>query len=788
MLALCLFELAFYLAYRYGMSFSNMSASPFWFPDSVLLCALLVSRPRWWWLLLLATLPIRLLVEVPPSTPMWFLLSTFAIDCTTVLLAAVLLRRFTRNPTRFESPRDFGLYFVIVAVLSPAISAFGGAAVRHVLGSDYWLSWQQWFYGDALSAVIITPFIFYWILNPIPARPYPARANWAEPVLLICGLLGSSWLAFGPAAVGLEFTESRFYVPVPFLFWAAIRFGVFGTSGAVALLSFAAVAAALLGRGPFAGSTPDNTAANLQYFLLLRAVPLYIVAVLIEHSQKVARSLRETEQRFRVMADTAPVLIWVSGMDGLCDFFNKGWLDFTGRTALQEHGSGWTAGVHPEDYRQCLATYESSFAARLPFEMDYRLRRHDGEYRWILDKGVPRFATDGGFLGFVGMAIDITERRNQEAALRESEERYREVVESQTDFVCRLLPDMTLTFVNDAYCRFLGRTRKNLLGTHLPALMPESVRGAAEDLILPAASSAEPLVWECEVARPDGNTGWQQWICHRVVNSQGELQEYQLIGHDVTDRKHAEEADRNLSHVSRLAALGELSALIAHEINQPLCAILSNAEAGGTLAQSPEPPLEEIRQIFADICRDDRRADEAIRRIRGLMQKREMRLQPISVNDTVAGVLRLVAGDALRRRVSIRRELAADLPQVSADRAYLEQVLLNLIANGMDAMDATSGPARQLTIQTRLNGGNSVEVAVMDFGSGIPEAKMPHLFDTFFTTKADGMGLGLSIARSIIQAHHGRIWAENRAVGGAVLRFALPAATAKTAANVGGNS
>ena len=788
LLALCLFELAFYLAYRYGMSFSSLTASPFWFPDSVLLCALLVSRPRWWWLLLLATLPIRLLVAVPPATPVWFLLGTFAIDCTSVLLAAALLHRLTRNPTRFESPRDFGLYFVIVAVLAPALSAFGGAAARHARGSDYWLSWQQWFYGDVLAGVIITPFIFYWILNPIPTRLHPARAYWAEPILLTCGLIGSSWLAFGPTAVGLEFTDSRFYAPVPFLFWAAIRFGVFGASGAMALLSFAAVAAALLGRGPFAGSTPANSAANLQYFLLLRAVPLYIVAVLIEHSQKVAQSLRETEQRFRVMADTAPVLIWMSGTDGLCDFFNQGWLEFTGRSALQEQGSGWTAGVHPEDYRQCLATYESSFAARQPFEMDYRLRRHDGEYRWILDKGVPRFAADGGFLGYIGTAVDITERRNQEAALRESEERYREVVESQTDFVCRLLPDMTLTFVNDAYCRFLGRMRKDLLGTQLPALMPESARGPAEDRILSAASSTEPAVWECEAERPDGSMGWQQWICHRVVNSKGELLEYQLIGHDVTDRKHAEEADRNLSHASRLAALGELSALIAHEINQPLCAILSNAEAGETLVQLPEPPLAEIRQIFADICRDDRRADEAIRRIRALMQKRDMRLQPISINDTVAGVLRLVAGDALRRRVSIRREFAADLPQVSADRAYLEQVLLNLIANGMDAMDATTGPARQLTIQTRLNGGGSVEVAVMDFGSGISEAKMPHLFDTFFTTKAEGMGLGLSIARSIIQAHHGRIWAENRAVGGAVLRFAVPAATADTTTDAGGNS
>jgi signal transduction histidine kinase len=186
--------------------------------------------------------------------------------------------------------------------------------------------------------------------------------------------------------------------------------------------------------------------------------------------------------------------------------------------------------------------------------------------------------------------------------------------------------------------------------------------------------------------------------------------------------------------------------------------------------------LPEVRRILADICRDDLRADDAIRRIRALMQKREMRLQSVDLNETISDVLRLVTGDALRRRVQIKQHLYPALPRVCGDRVYLEQVLLNLIVNGMDAMRDTLEPARELIVQTKLNGADSVEVAVLDGGHGISPEKIPHLFDSFFTTKVDGMGLGLSIARSIIQAHHGRIWAENGANGGAELHFTVQAA------------
>ncbi len=774
-LALCLFAIAFYFAYRYAMTFSHATAAPFWFPDSVLLCTFLLVRPRWWWLFLLSTLPIRLLVAVPPGTPSWFLICAFGIDSSRAVIAALLLRRFLADPIRFGTVREFGIYCAVAVLLVPAVGALGGAAMRQVLGNDYWMSWSQWFLGDALANLIITPVLFYWVLRPAQPRDL-APVRWFEVALLTCGLLVSTSLAFDEASSGLGFADARSYAPIPFLFWAAIRFGMFGASGAVGLLSVAAVAAALSGRGPFAGRSPGDTAESLQQFLLLRAAPLYVVAVLIEQMREVERSLRESEQRFRYLADTAPVFIWMTGTDRLCEFFNKGWLDFTGRTLEQESGFGWTEGVHPDDLLNCIDEYHARFDAREPFQVDYRMRRYDGHYRWILGTGVPRFGAKGEFLGYIGSAIDVTDRRAQEAALRESEERYREVVESQTDFVCRFLPDMTLTFVNAAYCRFFERAREDLLGTRLAVFAPESARAFDESRNAPVGMRQEPYVWDCEVLR-GGSLCWQHWVCHAIFGTDGQLREYQAIGHDITDRKHAEESDRKLAHGSRLAALGELTAMVAHEINQPLSAILNNAEAAEMLLDRPDPPLDEIRQILADICRDDTRAYEAIRSIRTLMQKREVKLQPVDLNQTVTDVLRLAAGDALSRRVHIRHELAGELPPVTADRAYLEQVLLNLIVNGMDAMKETSELARQLTVQTRHNGADSVEVVVMDCGHGIPADKLPQLFDSFFTTKPDGMGLGLSLARSVIQAHQGRIWAENREGGGAAFHFTIRAAT-----------
>ena len=228
-------------------------------------------------------------------------------------------------------------------------------------------------------------------------------------------------------------------------------------------------------------------------------------------------------------------------------------------------------------------------------------------------------------------------------------------------------------------------------------------------------------------------------------------------------------------HAARLAMVGELTAGIAHEINQPLGAILSNADTAELLLDRGDPAqLDEVRQILADIRRDDLRASEVIRHLRALLRKRELELQPLDINRTISDVARLLSENARRRDIDFTTELEMSLPLVAADRVHMEQVLLNLLLNAMDAMAGKPAGERRLQVTTRMTKDRHVEVAIADSGVGITPQLRTHLFDSFYSTKEDGLGLGLSIARSIITAHEGRIWAENNLHGGATFRFSLP--------------
>lgn len=251
------FEAIYCLAYLYGMSFSQDFASPFWFPDSVLLCALLVNPPRRWWLFILGPLPIRILLAAP-EIPIWFLLATFAIDSVKGLLAATALRRVLRNPLRLDSVREFAMYSLWAVTLIPALGAFAGATARHRLGHDFWDAWEQWFIGNVLTHLVVTPAILYWLFNARAFR-WPSPGRRSEAVLLTAGLILSGYLAFATGFLRIGFDETRYYVPIPFLFWAAVRFGMLGASGAIAITASLAVHAALAGRGPFA-DLPSGTA------------------------------------------------------------------------------------------------------------------------------------------------------------------------------------------------------------------------------------------------------------------------------------------------------------------------------------------------------------------------------------------------------------------------------------------------------------------------------------------------------------------------------------------------
>jgi signal transduction histidine kinase len=231
-----------------------------------------------------------------------------------------------------------------------------------------------------------------------------------------------------------------------------------------------------------------------------------------------------------------------------------------------------------------------------------------------------------------------------------------------------------------------------------------------------------------------------------------------------------------LAHAGRLATMGELTATIAHEVNQPLGAILANVAAAEMLLESGGARVDDVRQILADVRKDDLRASEVIRRLRALLARHEMARERLDLNETIAEVLKVLGTEAGRRQTELATEFDPALPNVLGDRVHLQQVLLNLVVNAMDAMADTHVSARRVTVHTALRQDGSVEVAVADRGHGIARPDLSKLFDSFFTTKQRGMGLGLSIARSIVQAHGGAIWAESDARGGATFRFTLPAA------------
>jgi signal transduction histidine kinase len=228
-----------------------------------------------------------------------------------------------------------------------------------------------------------------------------------------------------------------------------------------------------------------------------------------------------------------------------------------------------------------------------------------------------------------------------------------------------------------------------------------------------------------------------------------------------------------LAHASRLATLGELSASIAHEVNQPLGAISGNADAVELLLDADPPKVDEARRVLDDLKKANQRASDVVLRIRQLLRKRELEFEPYDLNGAASEVIRLLESDAVRRRVEILTDYGP-LPFVCGDRLQFQQVLLNLVMNGMDAIADAPAGRRQLTVRTALNGDGDAEIVVIDTGHGIDPTDLPRLFDSFFTTKKDGMGLGLALSRSIVQAHRGRIWAENNASGGAAFRIELP--------------
>ncbi len=285
---------------------------------------------------------------------------------------------------------------------------------------------------------------------------------------------------------------------------------------------------------------------------------------------------------------------------------------------------------------------------------------------------------------------------------------------------------------------------------------------------------------EFRLALPDGAIRWISSQSRVEFDATGQPVLMRGASRDITARKQGEEETlrlrQEIAHAGRVSMMGQLAASLAHEINQPLGAILRNAEAAELYLQQAPPDLDEIGAILADIRSDDERAGQVIDRMRGLLKRQTLDRRRLALGEVVAEVAALVRVDAATRQVKVDLEVPDDLPPVEGDRVHLQQVLLNLILNGMDALNGAAATDRRVSVAVRRDGGQTVEIAVNDTGPGIPAEALAHVFDPFFTTKPTGMGMGLAISRTIVEAHGGRIWAENPHGGGAAFRFTLPIA------------
>jgi PAS domain S-box-containing protein len=478
----------------------------------------------------------------------------------------------------------------------------------------------------------------------------------------------------------------------------------------------------------------------------------------------------------QTVIDLIPALAWAAGPDGSVGYFNQGWLEYTGLSPDEALRWGWTVALHPDDLSSFVTYWKSLITTGSQGEIEARLRRSDGEYRWFLFRAKPVRDQSGTVVQWYGTNTDIEDRRRTEEALRESERELRELVEAIPAQVWRGTADGKLDYLNQRLADYLGHTAVELsLGAWMDLIHPDHREQTVRRWVYSAATGA-PYRDVYRIRRSDGQYRWIESSGVPFRDKDSHIVRWYGMLVDIEDHKRAEEAlrssERKLSAAIRIATVAELSASIAHELNQPLAAVLANSEACRTWLSSMPPNVERARLTAERITRDAKTAAEIVHRTRALFEQAPPAKAPLNLNDVISEVLD-VLGDELRHRSITRRtNLDPMLPRVSADRVQLQQLALNLVQNAMEAMDSASEARKVLEITSQRSTHDAVSVDVIDHGPGITDPNT--IFDPFVTTKANGMGMGLTICRSIIEAHGGRISARSNEHGGTTFTFTIP--------------
>jgi PAS domain S-box-containing protein len=498
------------------------------------------------------------------------------------------------------------------------------------------------------------------------------------------------------------------------------------------------------------------------------------------------RGLRESERRLEAAQRLAHVGWWerdyasghVSLSDEACRIFGVQPVDLP-----HWHGR-WLNLIHPDDRQKAAEASDRALRGEARYDIEYRIVRPDGTVRVAHSQGDVTRDESGRAARQFGVMQDITELRQAEQDVRASEARFRTFVDHATDAFFLHDQNLTIVDVNRKGCESLGYTREELIGMH-PREFDAGLSEASIAQLARRVGDGDTVTFETLHRRKDGIV-FPVEIRARKFDTR-EKRFHLSFARDISERKLAEETLRGkdnalqvarteLARVSRLTTLGELTASIAHEVNQPIGAMATNAAACARWLAAKPPDMAEAQAALQNIVADGKRAGEVIGRIRALTRRQAPRMELLDVNLKVREVLALAEHELKTHDVVLRAELAPKLPGVAGDRVQLQQVLLNLIVNAIEAMSGVQDRPRELTIASARSDANAVVIEVRDSGPGLEQESAERVFEPFYTTKAQGIGIGLSISRSIVEAHGGRLWAAANRPRGAVFRFTLPVA------------
>ncbi|WP_035348071.1 PAS domain S-box protein [Edaphobacter aggregans] len=500
----------------------------------------------------------------------------------------------------------------------------------------------------------------------------------------------------------------------------------------------------------------------------------------ITEHKRVEEKIRQSERELRQLIDVIPQQVIVFGADWSPLFANRRELEYTGLTSQEIQSKDAVARVfHPEDLKKLKVARERASSDGAPIEIEVRIRGKDGQYRWFLIRDNPLLDEQGYVLRWYGTRTDIEDRKRAEESLHRSEAYLAEAqrLTHTGSWAAKRGGDL---YWSEQSFRIWGFDPQQGSPTRemvLQRIHPEDRDTVVEDA-LKAMHERRDYTLEFRIVPPDGTVRHIQVLAHPVFSASGDLIEMVGTHVDVTERKRAEEErerlrqlEADLAHINRTSMMGELTVSMAHELKQPITAAISNAEACLRWLARDQPDMVEVREAVTEIVKEGRRAADIMTRVRSLFNKEVTKREALDVNEVILEVVSLVRQEAEPYSISLHTELSEDLPKVLADRVQLQQVLMNLMLNGIEAMKHSTG---ELTITSQQDEYGRALIAVSDTGTGIPAESADKIFDAFFTTKSQGTGMGLAISRSIIESHGGRLWAKANAGLGTTFYFTLP--------------